>query len=1247
MRRSLLAALFLLVSSNGFARAESGVQWIWSSDGDAANAPAGNRYFRRAFSVGRFADEATLDITADNAFTVWVNGVKIGEGDDWKKVYRFDVRKHLVDGKNILAVEARNTKPGPAGLLVRLGYVPNGQSRLAVVSDGSWKVSATSAAGWEMTNVDDSKWQAAKVLGPYGKTGRWTGQVWEGGGDDRFTVPRDFRVEMAVKNPNPSDPFSLVNMCFDTKGRLFVSREGGPILLCSQPDKSGVLQSVTTYCDKVRNCQGMCWVKDALFLVGDGAQGTGLYRCRDTKNADRIDEVTLIHKFQGGMGEHGPHAVLHGPDGKLYLVIGNHAHAQPKSLASNSPLTRWPTGGMGPDQGQPNTTEDVLLPRLNDAHGHAANIRAPGGTIWRCDLDGSNFALVTCGFRNHFDAVFGPNNELFTFDSDMEWDEGLPWYRPVRVCHCPPGADFVWRTGAANTPGYYIDSLPPIFETGRGSPVGMDCYMHHVYPPRYRGALFLGDWSLGIIWAAHLKPSGASYECEVEKFCSGAPMNVTDVAVGPDGAVYFTMGGRGTQGGVYRIRYDGPVSPAPSADQPLAPWSAKRDEVGTIQDIKILYVMSRDSDPMVRANATEQLGRLGGEDAKTALLAALEDRSPFVRRRACEALIRAGFEPPVDAIKPLLADGDRFLRTAARLVLQRIDPKKWAAELLQGDSDLAALETIVALCKVNQAAPYAEAIFDRLHHMSHDGDVQSQLNYLRTVQLALVHTPSPRSGFVRGIAVDLLEAFPHRDPRVNRELAILLTDLRREKVLDEPVHAKLLAALLAEPQIDKTPVRVPTLGGTAAMSEWAARPQQIHYFYCLRLLHDGWTAEQKQQLLGWYESTRSWRGGHSFTPFLENILRDLMPALTPEDRAAVFAKVTQMPITATALLRASKAEQLPPAATLADLYTKLKLNQPAIEKGQELRQAVLDALARSTDPAVQPTVRKIGDEEPAMRDAVARVLSRYPTSANYPYLIHGLESGNPVVVNDVITALAKCPDKPKADDPNPYRLLLNATRRLGSRNLGRAIAVLRHWSDGREFGFEKDQTNEELAAWAKWYGQAFPKAQALEIKSTGSTPEGKYKFTELLDYLTKDAVGSKGDAVRGKAVFTQAQCVKCHKYGSEGEGVGPDLTTLSKRFKRTDTLESIIFPSKVISDQYRSTTILTKKGVRIDGLAATQGDLVTVLQSDGTKVTLRKDEIESKYASLTSVMPENLLDPLTKQEIADLFAFLETDPPQK
>src|SRR5262249_2688230 len=122
-------------------------------------------------------------------------------------------------------------------------------------------------------------------------------------------------------------PFSLVNMTLDDKGRVLVSQERGPVWLCTDPGKDGQFQNVRIYCDQVRNCQGMRWVKDALLLVGDGPQGTGLYRCTGDRPDVQLDRAVLLHKFRAGMGEHGPHAIIHGPDDFLYLVIGNHSWA--------------------------------------------------------------------------------------------------------------------------------------------------------------------------------------------------------------------------------------------------------------------------------------------------------------------------------------------------------------------------------------------------------------------------------------------------------------------------------------------------------------------------------------------------------------------------------------------------------------------------------------------------------------------------------------------------------------------------------------------------------------------------------------------------------------------------------------------------------------------------------------------------------------------------------------------------------
>jgi putative heme-binding domain-containing protein len=1274
------------------AAEEKAPHWIWFDEGDPTkSAPAETRYFRKTFEIeAPFADEATLEVTADNKFKAWFNGVEIGTGNDWKRFYKFDVKKHYLQGKNVLAVEAHNND-GPAGLVVRLDHVPNGRSRTAEYSDATWKCSKTAAEGWQKLDFDDAKWSSVKVLGLYGKTAPWS-KVAAPPGTGRFTEPEGFKVLPAVKDPYAEltgpkkKPFSLVNMCFDAKGRLLVSEEGGPILICTNPDKEGVFQDVKPYCEIVKNCHGMCWVDDALYLVGNGPVGdgpkkrttAGLFRCRDTKGADKIDEATLLHAFQGGMGEHGPHAIIHGPDNHLYVVIGNHAHAQvdgkQATLSAHSPLKRWPTGLMGPDQGKPGTTEDVLLPRQNDAGGHAHNILAPGGTVWRFDKDFKTMSLFSAGYRNHFDAAFSPTGEMFTFDSDMEWDENLPWYRPVRVCHVTPGSDFVWRTGAANTPEYYVDSLPAAVNVGRGSPVGMDFYDHPAFPAKYRGCCFMGDWSLGIIYAIHLKRDGATYKAEAEKFCTGNPLNVTDLAVAPDGSVYFTMGGRGSQGGVYRIvstkllpepeeaallvqplsawgrvrnqkLIDGWVakdgkdatlkklhdSLRKNALEPQAPWEAPNrvrlltvlQNHGFVPDAALLLWLLDSKSPEIRAAAIYFLGVNGYKEGKDALVKALKDPDKLVQRRACEALIRAGFEPPLEELWPLLADNDRFVRTAARLVLERINPANWTAKLWAEKNDRVAWEGIITLCHVNKASPRTTSVLARLRKGTATcDDPEAMLDWLRTVQLALIHTAG-NAEEIKPMAARCLKMFPAEDKMVCREMAIVLAHCRKEGIIDEPVHTALLKALLAAK---------------------GDRQQQIHYFYCLRVLHQGWTAEQKDELLAWFGSTDGWTGGYSYLGFLDNILRDLNPVFEASDRERALARAEQLPKAAAAMLRLAPQAQVPTVSTLVKAYERLADAKPT-PVGKELKAQIIGALGLCKDAEAEAAVRKIGDKDPGQAEAVAKALLHSPTEQNWPYLVRGLQSTNKLVLVELVETLKKSKTQPKKEDAAPYRAVLMAASRFDEkdRNRWKMVELLRHWGL-KDFGGEPKDSKPELMALARWFAQSFPKEQTLPGTLTGKPAESKYKFDELLAFLEKDPEGKKGDVKRGRVVFEKAQCLKCHKYGKEGEGIGPDLSTVSKRFKRDYILESIIDPSKVISDQYRSSTIITKKGVTIVGLAAAQGDIVTVLQSDGTKVTLKKDEIEQQVASLVSVMPEKLLDPLTKQEIADLFAFLESEP---
>ncbi len=1238
-----------------------GGYWIWSQESTQESAPAGKRYFRKTIELTKATGEISLMITADNSYRVWINNRLIGSGDNWSQLDRYAVNRSLSVGKNVIAVEADNTD-GPAGLYVSLMQSIRAKAKSSKqptskqlngrvefwVSDSKWKVSSTPTDGWTETAFDDSKWGSAKEIARWGD-GPWKQATLVDASKGKFVVPQGFKVELVVapqtripgyhtstnKNrPGSSHNFSLVNMCFDNKGRLLASQEVGPIILCTDPDSNGEMKKISIYCDQVTNCQGMCWIHDSLYLVGNGPDGkkgnvTGLFRCQDTNHDDRIDKVELLHRFQGGMGEHGPHAILHGPDDHLYLVIGNHAWAKPDKLATNSPLRRWPTGGMGKDQDQADSTEDVLLPRLNDANGHAANILAPGGSIWRLDLDGKNMALVASGFRNEFDAAFNPAGELFTFDSDMEWDENLPWYRAVRVCHCSLGADFLWRTGAANTPAYYEDSLPPVVDTGRGSPTGVEFYDHHLFPEKYRGAYFMCDWSIGTIWVVFLEKSGASYKAKFEKFCSSSPMPVTDCVVGPEGALYFSLGGRNTQGAIYRIvpeKMPEKIETLPN-DQPLAAWSPMRNQLGKVTPEMLKTI----ADQIKQGKATPEqmvqwmkmISVAKAKDFQDKIVFWLQDQDANVRRVALETLLNLEINPELSSLVPLLKDEDRFVRTTARLVLQRQDAKSWAKTLIENPSDRVARSAIIALCKLNEAEPYTDQIFERLHQISPGEQVDQLLEWLRVLELALVHTKK-RPGSLHGIAIDCLEMFPHRDYRVNRELAILLSEFARTKELPPGVVTKIVAAL-SSPESD--------------------RLQQIHYFYCLRLIKEGWTSEDKMNLIRWFENTKSWQGGNSFRGFLLNIFRDCSAVFNKNDTEEVLKQFDKYPLTALLILRSSSVAQGMSAKVLAELYGKLN-SLPSSQTTTEGKNIIIGLFGQSKDQDAAYQLKLLASKEPGLQLTVALALAKNPNPDNLDTYLGALGVAQRPSVITLLDAIAKSKAKPKLDNPVPFRQLLLASTKLPEEQRWKIVEILRGWT-GKQFGASKPNWKPELNSWSLWFGQNFPKEKPLPNLSVALNSDSKYKYDDLIRFLENDPKGKKGDVAKGKLVFEKALCIKCHKYGEAGEGIGPDLSAVAKRFKRREILESIYYPSKIISDQYRSTKIVTEDGRTIIGLVSELNGVYTILQQDATRLTLKKNEVSEKYDSLISVMPTNLLDNLTMEEIADLFAFMDIPVPEK
>jgi alpha-L-rhamnosidase len=159
-----------------------GASWIWYPTGDPADsAPAGTRYFRRTFELpaGGQIRAAELQLTADDAFTVYVNGKEASRSptvaDAWRTASVVDVSSSLRPGSNVLAVQAVNSNAGPAGLLARL-HVESSGTPFDLVTDGRWTAAESAASGWEQPGFDDSAWPDARVAAGYGG-GPWGSSV--------------------------------------------------------------------------------------------------------------------------------------------------------------------------------------------------------------------------------------------------------------------------------------------------------------------------------------------------------------------------------------------------------------------------------------------------------------------------------------------------------------------------------------------------------------------------------------------------------------------------------------------------------------------------------------------------------------------------------------------------------------------------------------------------------------------------------------------------------------------------------------------------------------------------------------------------------------------------------------------------------------------------------------------------------------------------------------------------------------
>jgi putative heme-binding domain-containing protein len=371
------------------------------------------------------------------------------------------------------------------------------------------------------------------------------------------------------------------------------------------------------------------------------------------------------------------------------------------------------------------------------------------------------------------------------------------------------------------------------------------------------------------------------------------------------------------------------------------------------------------------------------------------------------------------------------------------------------------------------------------------------------------------------------------------------------------------------------------------------------------------------------------------------MIQELIAPLESAERDALLADGEKYPFPTRVLVRGLQIDKQPElASSIVSLYRRLVQAGSADGHANDLKGLIVEKLGRSSTALAHESLRALFPLDPSRHDQVARALADHPTDVDLPILIDALLSQDSNTTTQVARALLKIKASPSG--PEGLGNLIRLGRRVGPSSRSMVNELAMRWTGGSQplhgKTFEGD-----LAAWEAVYRRRFPTAAPLN-KAEGTTAR-TYNMPQLIDQVIRGDVMKTASAKRGEQVLVKTRCLDCHKFGEKGAGLGPDLTTVNSRFQPAEILESIVLPSKVISDQYKSVTLATQDGKVYSGMpVVTDGTNLVLLLSDGTKVNVPKSDIDEQKASATSVMPEGLLGPLTDQDIADLLALFNSMP---
>lgn len=933
-----------------------------------------------------------------------------------------------------------------------------------------------------------------------------------------------------------------------------------------------------------------------------------LWRLRDTDDDGRADEQTAIATGFGvrfNLIGHDLHGLRVGPDRRLYFSLGDR--------------------GMHVE-----TAEGEVLEYPDE------------GAVLRCELDGSNLEVFARGLRNPQELAFDDHGNLFTGDNNSDGGDRARWVYLVQ------GGDSGWRVGYQwladrgpwnreklwhpHHPGQPAWIVPPVANLIHG-PSGLTHYPGTGLPAHYDGCFLLCDFratpaSSGV-YAVAATPKGAGFELSrldraAWRICA------TDVEFGADGGFYvldWVEGwGQPLRGRIYRF-HDPEVSASPLVASTQA---LLRDGLADHSVASLVELLGH-RDQRVRQNAQFELVDRGALAALTQ--AAHSSASQLARIHAVWGVGILGRKSSAacDGIVDLLDAGDFEVLAQTAKVLGEAGHEGAHAALrrprLTGHSS-ARVRFFVAQA-LAALGPSAEHDLEPLVRMLADNaDRDPWLRHALAHALAAIGETS----VLRAAAADT-------DPAVRRgillafvlmgtdDVAMFLNDPDPSIVLEAAracyrmprgfsVLTVRLADLITRPGLEdgELGLRVihanrflGSLGAARSLAAFAARADaapalRIEALEILGQWHD---PAPRDPIIGGWRPVPDERGPLAGLPGMR------------VDRRAGDARLREI---LPALLRGASGELATTAARIAGAR-KLAEAAPALRRlaqnrdsDEATRAAAIDALGKLGDAKLAEILRGVDGTEPVgVRLAAARLLPALDPAAAVPVLVSLATNASPRERRNAVTTLGKV-DLPAAraaigqllnrviDGSAPADVhleILEAVDATGDAELTKRLAA---WRD--ELTAERG-----LIAWFDF---------ALE---GGSASAGRKVFRE----------------------HPTAQCIRCHRLGSEGGAAGPALDKLGSRLDRREILESLVLPGAKIAEGFGMEVVTLRDGTVHAGviLAENARSIRIGDATSGKEVEIQKATITARQAPGGSSMPP-MAGILTPRELRDMVEFLVT-----